>query len=60
MAVDEKKKGVLFARVKDRSFEAFKEFVTDIVGGLSGGRALSLSEEYLRKAWKDYWANSKT
>ena len=56
MLADKKRKGILFARVEDRSFAAYKEFITDVVGGLTGGRALSLSDEYLRKAWKAFWA----
>ena len=56
------KKGKLYAKVRDRSFEALKVFILDIAGGLSGGKItkLSLPEERLRKALKDYWANSKT
>ena len=50
-----KKNGKLFARVQDKSFAAYKGFVSDIVGGLSGGRALSLSDVELRKSWKVFW-----
>lgn len=65
MLADKKKKGVLFARVEDRSFQAFKDFISETAKALfeaSGGTpstesddAFGCSDVELKKSWKDYW-----
>ena len=61
----DEKKGILFAALKDRSFQAFKDFISETATALfdaTGGAPstepdddFGVPDEELKKTWKEYW-----
>ncbi len=46
---------LLLGRPEDRSFEAFKRWVTDVFKALTGVAPEDLTEAEGKAAWKDFW-----
>ena len=51
------KRKLYFGRPKDKSFEAFKEWIDDVSEHL--GAEDDITDEQLRKDWVEFWKKSK-
>lgn len=49
------KKGVMLSRPKDKTLEAFKEWVREIVKHITGRDKQTMTEAEWEAAWKKFW-----
>ena len=52
----EEKSKRTYTRIKDRSYEAYVEFITNTFKGLTGREVTTYDEKEMRKRWKQFWA----
>ncbi len=45
-----------FSGIKDRSYEAYVEFMLATMKGMTGKEVTDYDEEKMRKRWKEFWA----
>ncbi len=55
---DEPKKQVFWTRPQDRSLEAYKAFITNIVNRINPDAPDTMTEEMWEKAWKEFWSKA--
>jgi hypothetical protein len=45
-----------FTGIRDRSYEAYVEFMLATMKGMTGNEVTTYDEEKMRKRWKEFWA----
>jgi len=55
----DKKKEVLFLRPRDKSLEAYKEWISTLTRFLIGEARDTLTEEEWKTAWQEFWGVDK-
>ena len=45
-----------FTGIRDRSYEAYVEFMLATMKGMTGKEVTTYDEEKMRKRWKEFWA----
>ena len=53
--MSEKEPKPVFSGIKDRSYEAYVEFMLATMKGMTGKEVTNYDEEKMRKRWKEFW-----
>ena len=54
--MSEKMPKPVFSGIKDRSYEAYVEFMLATMKGMTGKEVTDYDEVKMRKRWKEFWA----